>query len=268
MRRFIFGIIILILPGSLYSQDIGYKSVPGADQKKALLLRDFKPHSMLHAAVHTIDRAKFPVFDVHQHVNDAMGIEDHMPPAELVERMDQLNIKTIVILTGMWGDKLQKVVDEMIKPYPGRFLVFAQIDWSKIDHPHFSELMVRQLDDSVARGARGLKVLKDLGLGVKDKGGKLVTVDDPRLGPVWEECGRLGIPVAIHVTDPEAFFHPIDGINERYEELMDHPDWSFYGSKFPSKESILDARNRVFARHPHTTFISLHMGIGRRIWIT
>jgi predicted TIM-barrel fold metal-dependent hydrolase len=260
MRRFIFGIIILILPGSLYSQDIGYKSVPGADQKKALLLRDFKPHSMLHAAVHTIDRAKFPVFDVHQHVNDAMGIEDHMPPAELVERMDQLNIKTIVILTGMWGDKLQKVVDEMIKPYPGRFLVFAQIDWSKIDHPHFSELMVRQLDDSVARGARGLKVLKDLGLGVKDKGGKLVTVDDPRLGPVWEECGRLGIPVAIHVTDPEAFFHPIDGINERYEELMDHPDWSFYGSKFPSKESILDARNRVFARHPHTTFISLHMG--------
>jgi predicted TIM-barrel fold metal-dependent hydrolase len=113
-----------------------------------------------------------------------------------------------------------------------------------------------------------LKVLKDLGLGVKDKGGKLVTVDDPRLGPVWEECGRLGIPVAIHVTDPEAFFHPIDGINERYEELMDHPDWSFYGSKFPSKESILDARNRVFARHPHTTFISLHMGIGRRIWIT
>jgi predicted TIM-barrel fold metal-dependent hydrolase len=260
MRRVILAIIILILPAPLYSQDIGYKSIPGADQKKTLLLRDFKPQPMLHAAVHKVDRAKFPVFDVHQHVNDAMGIEDHMPPAELVQRMDQLNIKTIVILTGMWGDKLQKVVDEMIKPYPGRFLVFAQIDWSKIDDPHFSELMVKQLDDSVARGARGLKVLKDLGLGVKDKSGKFVTVDDSRLDPIWEECGRLGIPVAIHVTDPEAFFHPVDATNERYEELIDHPDWSFYGPKFPSKESILDARNRVFARHPRTTFIALHMG--------
>ena len=43
----------------------------------------------------------------------------------------------------------------MVKPYPGRFLVFTQIDWSKIDDPNFSQLMVQQLDDSVRRGARG-----------------------------------------------------------------------------------------------------------------
>ncbi len=70
--------------------------------------------------------------------------------------------------------------------------------------------MVSQLDDAVARGARGLKQLKDLGLNIHDKTGKLVAVDDPRLDPIWEECGRLGIPVAIHVSDPEAFFHPVD----------------------------------------------------------
>jgi predicted TIM-barrel fold metal-dependent hydrolase len=215
---------------------------------------------MLHADEHLVQRAKFPVFAVHQHVNDAMGIEDHMQPSELIARMDRLNIKTIIILTGMWGEKLQHVLDEMVRPYPGRFLVFTQIDWSKINDPNFSEEMVRQLDDSVRRGARGLKVLKDLGLGVRDKTGKLITVDDPRLDPIWEECGRLGIPVSIHVTDPEAFFYPTDGNNERYEELIEHPDWSFYGPQFPSKESILDARNRVFARHPHTTFIALHMG--------
>jgi predicted TIM-barrel fold metal-dependent hydrolase len=103
-------------------------------------------------------------------------------------------------------------------------------------------------------------VLKDLGLGVRDKTGKFITVDDPRLDPIWEECGRLGIPVSIHVTDPEAFFYPADASNERYEELTEHPDWSFSSPQFPSKQSILEARNRVFARHPHTTFIALHMG--------
>jgi predicted TIM-barrel fold metal-dependent hydrolase len=111
----------------------------------------------------------------------------------------------------------------------------------------------------VRRGARGLKVLKDLGLGVHDKSGKLVAIDDPRLDPIWEECGRLGIPVAIHSTDPEAFFTPIDKHNERYEELKQNPSWSFYGPKFPSKEKLLEERNHVFARHPRTTFIALHV---------
>jgi predicted TIM-barrel fold metal-dependent hydrolase len=241
------------------SAQIGYKSAKDADQRKTLLLKDFHPVSMLHAPVHKIDRAKYYVIDVHNHVNDAMGIEDSMPPQRVIEVMDNTNVKTVVILTGMWGEKLQKVLDTMVKPYPGRFIVFTQMDWSKIDDPNFSQEMVAQLDDAIGRGARGLKVLKDFGLGVKDKTGKLITVDDPRMDPVWEECGRLGIPVSIHVTDPEAFFHPIDNTNERYEELTDHPDWSFYGPQFPSKVSILEARDRVIARHPRTTFVALHL---------
>ncbi len=226
-----------------------------------LLLRDFKPQSMLHAPSHQVLRARFPVIDVHNHVNDARSAgRGHIAPSKVVEMMDRLNIQTIVILTGQWGDRLQRVVDEMVKPYPGRFIVFTQIDWSKIDDPNFSQEMVQQIDDSVRRGARGLKVLKDFGLEVRYKSGKLVTVDDPKLDPIWEECGRLGIPVAIHVTDPEAFFRPVDGKNERYEELRANPNWSFYGPKFPSKQAIIAARDRMFARHPQTTFISLHVG--------
>jgi predicted TIM-barrel fold metal-dependent hydrolase len=239
---------------------IGYKSADDAEQKKTLLLRDFHPTSMLHVPVHHVARAKFYVIDVHSHVDDAMGIGDQMPPADVLRIMDDTNVKTIVILTGMWGEKLQHVIDKMVKPYPGRFIVFTQLDWSKVDDPNFAQEMIVQIDDAIARGARGLKFLKDLGLGVKDKAGKLIKVDDPRLDPIWEECGRLGIPVSIHTGDPEAFFRPIDATNERYEELIEHPDWSFYGPQFPSLRELLEARNRVFARHPRTTFVSLHMG--------
>jgi predicted TIM-barrel fold metal-dependent hydrolase len=119
--------------------------------------------------------------------------------------------------------------------------------------------MVRQLDDAVRRGARGLKVLKDWGLGVRDKSGKLLPVDDPRMDPVWRECGRLGIPVAIHTSDPDAFFTPIDNKNERYEELIENPSWSFSGPGFPDKETLLRERNHVIAKHPETTFIALHV---------
>jgi len=258
--RFVASGIALVIPAYFVAQQIGYKSAQDAEQKKTLLLRDFHPQSMLHASVHEVKSARFPVIDMHQHVNDAMRIEDRVPPAELLKRMDDLNVRTIVILTGKWGNKLQGVIDEMVKPYPGRFIVFTQIDWSRIDDPNFAQEMVHQIDDGVRRGARGLKILKDFGLGVREKSGNLLAIDDPRLDPIWNECGRLGIPISIHSGDPEAFFHPIDGKNERYEELIEHPDWSFYGSGYPSLESLLEARNRVFARHPKTTFISLHMG--------
>jgi predicted TIM-barrel fold metal-dependent hydrolase len=242
------------------SGQIGYKADPNAEQKKTLLLRDFHPQSMLHAKPTAVLRARFPVFDVHQHLNDARGIGTRMPPEQAVALMNQLNIQSVVILTGGWGADLQKILDTMVKPYPGRFYVFTQIDWSKIDDPNFSQLMVQQLDDSVRRGARGLKILKELGLGVRDASGKLVSIDDTRLDPIWEECGRLGIPVAIHIADPEAFFHPIDGNNERYEELIEHPDWSFYGPQFPSLEELIAARDRMIAKHPRTTFVVLHVG--------
>ena len=68
------------------------------------------------------------------------------------------------------------------------------------------------------------------------------------------------MPVGIHVSDPEAFFLPIDRFNERFEELNNHPDWSFYGGDFPSNAELLEARNRVLARHPKTQFIVLHVG--------
>jgi predicted TIM-barrel fold metal-dependent hydrolase len=261
MKKFGIGLTaasLLLLP--TVSAQIGYESAANADQTKTLLLKDYHPKSMLHVKETPVLRAKFPVIDMHQHVNDARGLGDPVPPKELVERMDQLNIKTIVILTGAWGDQLQVVIDKMAKPYPGRFIVFTQMDWSKIDDPNFGDLMVKQLDDSVRRGARGFKILKELGLGIKDKTGKLISVGDARLDPVWEECGRLGIPVAIHIADPEAFFHPIDGENERYEELHEHPDWSFYGPQFPSFEELLAARDRMIAKHPNTTFIVLHVG--------
>jgi hypothetical protein len=138
-------------PSPPQSPEIGYKSAADADQKKTLLLKDFNPTSMLHAAAHKVERAKYYVIDVHNHVNDAQGIDDPMPLRRVIEVMDNTNVKTVVILTGMWGEKLQRVLDTMVKPYPGRFMVFSQIDWSKIDDPNFSQEMVAQLDDAVSR---------------------------------------------------------------------------------------------------------------------
>src|SRR5690348_1284925 len=131
MRCFVPWVLLLLFAPLATAQtqstpQIGYKSAADAEQKKTLLLRDFKPVSMLHVPTHQVDKAKFYVIDVHNHINDAARIDDHMPPERVLEIMDRTNVKTVVILTGLWGDKLQSVIDEMVKPHPGRFMVFTQ----------------------------------------------------------------------------------------------------------------------------------------------
>jgi predicted TIM-barrel fold metal-dependent hydrolase len=217
---------------------------------------------MLHVPAHKVPRARFPAIDFHQHVNDQFDKDGKLPfaPAALIKVMDAANVKTLVVLTGPSGAALSKLHEALVKPHPDRFVLFTQVDWTKVDEPDFGARAAATLRDDVARGARGLKVLKTLGLYARYKNGKLVAVDDPRFDPIWREAGRLGIPVAIHTGDPEAFFLPRDGKNERYEELWANPDWSFAAAEFPPLPQLLAARDRVIARHPKTTFVALHVG--------
>ena len=106
-------------------------------------------------------------------------------------------------------------------------------------------------------------MLKTLGLYLREppNTGTLVKIDDPRFDPMWEAAGALKMPVAIHTSDPEAFFQPIDKYNERFEELNAHPDWSFHGRDFPPSRELHEARSRVMARHPKTQFICLHVAV-------
>ena len=68
----------------------------------------------------------------------------------------------------------------------------------------------------------------------------------------------MGVPVLIHVSDPIAFFLPIDEHNEHYLTLQEFPAWSFHGSHF-GKWELLEQRNRMIRRHPQTTFLLPHV---------
>ena len=235
----------------------------------SLKLVDYQPKSMLHVPVTKVEKAAFPVIDMHTHLsmrnNSARAKERAMPASELLKVMDARNIRTMINLTGGQGERLAAAVAGLDRAHPGRFLTFTEPTWAEAQRPDYAKWQADELAKAKAAGAMGVKVLKTLGLFLRDKDasgkdGALVKVDDPRFGPMWEQAGALGLPIGIHVGDPEAFFLPTDRYNERYEELANHPDWSFHGKDFPSFKAILEARDRVFARHPKTTFVALHVG--------
>lgn len=220
-----------------------------------LKLKDWQPVSQLVVKSTKVTKAKFPVIDIHNHLGKIENTERYL------EEMDKAGVwKCVSLDANSKDDFFKEHIGVSQSVAKDRFLLFFRPDFSKIDEPNFGENEAKKLEEAVNLGCRGLKIAKTLGLGFKDKTGKFVTVDDPRIDPIWAKCGELGIPVEIHVSDPKAFFTPIDIYNERYDELGNNPEWSFYGNEFPSKKEILDARNRVIEKHPETIFIGAHFG--------
>jgi predicted TIM-barrel fold metal-dependent hydrolase len=225
-----------------------------AKAEVTLRLSDFHPRCMLHHARHEIVTPRFPVIDYHNHL-------DAQDPAKMLEIMDACGIEHLVNITMKVGDEAIAMIERYRKADPGRFSSIGWMDWSGADAADFDSfvtLSLERLERLVEHGIVGFKIWKDLGLTVRDCEGDLLRVDDERLAPIFDRAGELGLPVMVHIGDPEAFFLPIDANNERYEELAAHPDWGFHGAQY-SKDELLKQRDNVFQRHPGTTFVGAHI---------
>ena len=232
--------------------------------QRDIYLGEFKPQAKLVVKTTQVDAPRFPVIDAHLHLGSKFGGEWLEKPVEaLLEALDAAHVRTVVDLDGGWGEA---VLDAHLKHFkersPERFVHFGGVDWSRWpEHGDaFGEWAAARFRAQVARGAQGLKIWKPFGLHVRDQHGKLVAVDDERLGPLWETVAELKVPIIIHVADPAAFFDPLDETNERWEELHAQPDWQFPSPPFPSFMTLMKDFANLVKRHPDTTFIGAHVG--------
>lgn len=223
-------------------------------------LSEFHPSSELIVPAHPIARAKYPALDAHNHLPADRCRANPALLRQLLAEMDALNLGAITNLSGGSGDELQRNLGTLDWAYPGRFVTLCNIDWLGVGAPGWLERTLKQLEADIRAGARGLKVFKELGLHYRDPRGKLVLPDDERIAPIWELAGVLNVPVLIHSADPTAFFKPLDAANERYDQLNRMPEWHFYGPAFPTFMELIEALYRTIAAHPHTTFITAHVG--------
>ena len=95
--------------------------------------------------------------------------------------------------------------------------------------PDYGERLRRRLREDVAAGAAGLGELTDKGLGLVRVRRPPYFIDDARFDPLWDEAGKLGVPVFVHIAEPAAFYEPPDESNE----LRRSANWSLYGKGTP-----------------------------------
>ena len=112
-----------------------------------------------------------------------------------VEVMDRCGIETTVTLG--WGDSFGDTLKrylEVFNQYEERFIVFGNIDWSRVNEGDFGETASKQIEEGMAMGMRGIKIFKALGLELRKKNGELWEINNPLFDPIWEtapsQCRR------------------------------------------------------------------------------
>jgi predicted TIM-barrel fold metal-dependent hydrolase len=226
-----------------------------------VLLKDYEPHSSLAVPVTKIDRARFPVVDVHTH-SHMCQIHTREDVASWVRTMDRVGVETSVVFTDSIGEAFDAQAD-LFKPFGKRFLVFCSMDARDVDAADYSARVVRELERCVRNGARGLGEITDKGWGMQGNSqsplprGKRMHPDDPRLEALWEKCAELKIPVNVHIADHPSCWQPLGPHQER---TPDFQVFNLYEKDVPSYEELLGHRDRMLAKHPHTTFIAAHFG--------
>lgn len=217
------------------------------------------------------ERAAFPVIDAHNH------LWGNWQTDRVIKTMDTVGIAGFCDVTGnvriefSKGGYIVKNGDisdffrNCAEKYSKRFYCFTMAAFARPadeplfdDYKSFVDECIETLHQHHAAGAKGLKILKELGLHFRDRQGKLINTDDERFAPIWEEAGKLEMPVLIHQADPFGFFEPVTEENEHFESLLKYPSWSFADPKFPGKLELLKRRDNLIRRHPGTTFILPH----------
>ncbi|QDK82716.1 amidohydrolase [Spirosoma sp. KCTC 42546] len=225
---------------------------------------EYDPVSTLKVPEHKLTRSKYPFIDVHNHQYQM----DNEDLSKLIAQMDNLNMGLMINLSGRGFSNSEtestkfftSALANIQKTNPKRIALFTNLNFADVNDKGWTVQAVKTLEEDVKKGARGLKIYKNLGLNVKDDKGNRVRVDDPRLDAVWAKCGELGVPVLIHTADPKSFWDPMDRYNERWLELKLHAGRKRSPNDPVPWEQLIAEQHNVFRKHPKTVFIAAHMG--------
>jgi len=220
-----------------------------------ILLKNYRPVSIYKIPITHVDKAAFPVIDMHTHVYAQTDEEID----QWIKNMDACGIEKSIILAMTAGAKFDSIVQKYAK-YGNRFEIWCGFDYTGYDKPGFGPAAVKELERCYRMGARGVGELGDKGMGlsfskpVKAWG---MHFDDPRMKPLFEKCAELNMPINIHVADPIWMYEKMDSTNDG---LMNAQEWriDMTNPGIIGFDALIQTLENAVQNNPNTTFIACH----------
>lgn len=238
---------------------------PGVDPRPGpmddILLKDYAPTSSVIVPETFVTTARYPAIDVHIHNYPERGEGDSMEKlARWVKTMDEVGVKTSVLLTGATGEAFDRLVKMYLEPYPDRFQLYCGVETTNIHRFDYPERAAIELERCYEMGARGVGEITNKGRGVTREAeldpDERMHHDDPRLDLFWSKCAELDMPVNIHIADHPSAWEPLNVYQER---TPDYQHFNLHGEDILSHGELLATRDHTLEKHPDTTFIACHL---------
>jgi uncharacterized protein len=237
-----------------YSLLINHTILNAQTKPENLLLKDFRPKSIYNVPVSTITEGKFPIIDVHSH--PYANTQDDIDL--WVRNMDEAGITKTILLTYAHGSEFDSLINFYSK-YPDRFELWCGFDFTDYDKQGYGPAAVDELVRCFNNGAKGVGELGDKGNGLVYGNPQAIGmhIDDERMKPLLEKCAELGMPINIHVGEPQWFYEKMDSTNDG---LMNAYKWRLDNQEgILNLEEVLKTLENAVKNHPKTLFIACHL---------
>lgn len=205
------------------------------------------------------DFDKVEKFDTHVHINvlDSAFIKQ--------AQADNFRLLTINVNTSYYPPITEQrdVALKLVKAYPDRIAYLTSFTLDDWGTPKWLPQTLAYLKDSFDKGAIGVKIWKNIGMGLKDKNGKYVMIDDPRFDPVIDFIEKNNKTVLGHLGEPRNAWLPVDQMTVSNDKgyFTKHPEYHmFLQHGVPSYQDEINARDNMLKKHPKLRFVGAHLG--------
>ncbi len=230
---------------------------PFQELPNELLLYDFQPISIFKVPTTKIEKAKYPVIDLHQH-----GVRSAEAAQEMVRTMDAVGVERSVIFAGAGIPQEFAEVSKIYAAHSERFDLWCSFDLTGLNDPGFGPNALNSLEQCHKLGAKGIGELTDKGYGLgSHRSGTSMEpgahADDPRLASLWDKASQLGMPISIHVSDPIWAYQPMDNHNDWLPAA-----WTWRIPEAPgllAQDGLIESLERAVQNHPKTIFSACHL---------
>jgi hypothetical protein len=155
-----------------------------------------------------------------------------------------------------------KVAHELQAADPARFHFATTFSMHGFGTPGWTDATIRHIDAELARGAVAVKVWKNIGMVERDAAGHYIMLDDPGFDGVIAHLEKKNVPLIAHQAEPRNCWLPLEQMTTENDRsyFREHPEYYMYlHPEMPSYDSLLAARDRFVAHHPHLSFVGAHL---------
>lgn len=196
-------------------------------------------------------------FDTHIHINTDENTFIKLAQDDNFQFLDIVDDRPF----GLPWIEQQKFALLHLKNFPNQMEVATTFSVQGFNDKGWAENTISDLKLSLSKGARAVKIWKNIGMDLRDDQGKFVMLDDPRLAPIFKFLVQNGIPLIGHNGEPRDCWLPLDKMTFSKSYYGSHPEYHMYlHPEYPSYDDHIQARDNLLEKYPDLKFVGAHLG--------